>query len=278
MKVLLQIILILLIISTVSICAIKPDMHKSVIVYDSAYTIVPERQIEIEKETIPIMEKPVEQVAVIKVSETPKVVEVKQLKTEPAKSSVTKQTKQTTVQTKTSQTPKSSQTKAIQTTVSKPKTEVIKQETKATSSVVPIKESVTVPKQKIVHQVESPKVLTQKEEEIAWNTWRSNLQNRIMQDVKLPLIPNGVVFKFSFTVDKFGKVSNVQTWSTTSTYTPYAIQYIAPVIRSYQGKSVLNFPSGTSRITTNVTGGWRISENERYSTPQDYNDIEKIKK
>ena len=69
---------------------------------------------------------------------------------------------------------------------------------------------------------------------------------------------------------------NVQTGANPSTYTPYAIQYIAPVIRSYQGRSILNFPEGTERTVTNVTGKWKISDNERYSTPQDYNDIEKI--
>ena len=123
----------------------------------------------------------------------------------------------------------------------------------------------------------APKVLTQQEEEIAWNVWRSNLQNKIMHDVKLPAIPNGIIFKFSFTVDRNGRVSNVQTYATGS-YTPYAIQYIAPVIRSYQGKDILNFPAGSTRITTNVTGGWKISNNERYSTPQDYNDVEKIRR
>ena len=99
-----------------------------------------------------------------------------------------------------------------------------------------------------------------------------------MQDVYLPEIPNGTVFKFSFNVDKYGKITNVQTWSTTPSYTPYAIQYIAPVIRSYQGKSILNFPTGSTREITEVKGGWRISANEKFSTPQDYHDIEKVVK
>ena len=99
-----------------------------------------------------------------------------------------------------------------------------------------------------------------------------------MRDTKLPIMPAGIVFKFSFTVDQYGKVSNVQTWSETPSYTPYAIQYIAPVIRSYQGRDILRFPNGTQRITTEAKGGWRISTTEKYSTPQDYNDIEKIRK
>lgn len=121
-------------------------------------------------------------------------------------------------------------------------------------------------------------IMSAQEEEIAWNKWRSNLNNQIMRDSKLPIVPNGIVFKYKFSVDKFGKVSNVQTWSTTQSYTPYAIQFIAPVIRSYQGHAILNFPTGSNRVTTEVTGAWRISSSEKLSTPSDYNDIEKIKK
>ena len=44
--------------------------------------------------------------------------------------------------------------------------------------------------------VKQPKTLTEQEEEIEWNKWRSNLQNQIMKDVKLPIIPQGTVFKF----------------------------------------------------------------------------------
>lgn len=124
----------------------------------------------------------------------------------------------------------------------------------------------------------TPVVLTAQEEEIAWNKWRSNLNNQIMRDSKLPTMPNGIIFRYKFTVDKYGKVSNVQTWSTTSSYTPYAIQFIAPVIRGYQGHSILNFPAGSNRVTTEVTGAWKISSNEKLSNPSDYNDIEKIKK
>ncbi len=122
--------------------------------------------------------------------------------------------------------------------------------------------------------------MTAAEEEIAWNKWRSNLYNNIMRDAgaKLPNMPNGIIFKYSFNVDKYGKITNVQTWSTTSGYTPYAIQYIAPVIRSYQGHSILNFPTGSNRVTTEVTGAWKISSNQKYSTENNFNDIEKVKK
>lgn len=114
------------------------------------------------------------------------------------------------------------------------------------------------------------------QEEIEWNVWRSKLQNQIMQDVILPNVPIGTVFKFTFEVDKYGKISNVQTWSLDKTYTPMAIEHIAPVIRGYQGREILNFPSNSNRITTKVEGGWKISDKSVFSTPMDYNDTEKV--
>ena len=254
MKLILQIFFIILIVSTLCICTIKPQMHKTVIVYNSDYTIVPEEIKTVEKEEIPIMEIPAK----------PKQITTK-IETKVYKSPVTTKT-QSVKKVETKQPVKKVRTKQAEKTVT-PKKTITTQENQK-KEIIPVqKTSQTTPKQ-----------LTQRQEEIAWNVWRSNLQNKIMQDVYLPEIPNGTVFKFSFNVDKYGKISNVQTWSETSTYTPYAIQYIAPVIRSYQGKSILNFPLGSTRESTYVKGGWRISVNEKFSTPQDYHDVEKVVK
>lgn len=254
MRILVQVLLILLVVSTLSICAIKPDMHKSVIVYNSDYTLVPEEVKTVEKEEIPIMEIPAKPVETVTKKETKTVKTQMQTKPQQVKKVEVKQpVKKTETKVQKVETPK------VQTVVQTQKVEnpVVKTETK--TQTVPV-----------------PKVMTQQEEEIAWNKWRSNLQNKIMQDVKLPIMPNGITFKFSFNVDKYGKISNVQTWSTTTSYTPYAIQYIAPVIRSYQGKEILNFPQGSTRTSTEVKGGWKLSSTERFSTPQDYNDYEKV--
>ena len=282
MQLILQLLLILTIISTFSICAIKPDLHKNVIVYDSDYTLVPEQEVRTETKNIPVMEMPSQPVqkttAVEKKYEpvthtTKKQITTVQTNKTPQQKAVTTVTqsakvkKQTnTMQNKTTTVPKTQTATRVNTS------QVVKPAVTETKKVeVPKTEQKTVAK-----PVEQVKVLTQQEETIAWNIWRSNLQNKIMRDTKLPIMPAGIVFKFSFTVDQYGKVSNVQTWSETPSYTPYAIQYIAPVIRSYQGREILNFPKGTQRTSTNVTGGWRISANEKFSTPHDYNDIEKV--
>ena len=268
MKLILQILLILLIVSTISICVTKPNMHKSVIVYDSAYTLVTEDEVKTETKEIPVMEmpaKPVEKTTVVEKKVEPKTTTYKKQAANFQKQSVTKP-KQTVTQKQ---------------TVVKPQIQTVTQPVKTSVQKPVVKETVKVQAPKIEQEViskpvEQPKVLTQQEETIAWNKWRSALTNQIMQDTKLPDIPNGTVFQFSFNVDKYGKITNVQTGANPATYTPYAIQYIAPVIRSYQGRSILNFPEGTARTSTTVTGKWRISTTQKYSTPQDYNDVEKV--
>ena len=154
------------------------------------------------------------------------------------------------------------------------------------------KNNIAIPNEKRVNQIKQEKQITQTpsqktktertlsehEETIAWNKWHSDIQNCLMNDVKLPYVPIGIVFKFSFTVDKYGKISDIKTWSTTPQYTPYAVEFIAPVIRSYQGKSILTFPKYSKRVVTTFNGGWKISNNSKYSTAADYNDIERYKK
>ena len=221
--------LILAIIATFGICALKPKMHTTVLVFDSNYKIV-EQKVEttIEKNipTVSQTQKPQ------KIEQKVETVKQEQTQSTPPKQTIVKLSKNTKYE------PVKTQEKTIQ----------------------------------------KNKILTEQEEEIEWNKWRSNLQNQIMKDVKLPIIPQGTVFKFEFDVDKYGKVSNIQTLSLTPAYTPYAIQYIAPVIRSYQGHSILNFPNGSNRTQTHVKGGWKIAQSVKYSTPKDYNDTETIKK
>lgn len=119
--------------------------------------------------------------------------------------------------------------------------------------------------------------LTEEEEIIVWNKWRSDLQNQVMKDTKIAA-PLGTGFKFSFTVDKFGKISNLKVWSTSPAYSELAVKVIKPILLSYQGQPILNFPEGTKRVITNVTGGFRMATHTGYSSPDDYSDIERIKK
>lgn len=142
--------------------------------------------------------------------------------------------------------------------------------------------------QKPIVKQETPKVeetkpiqqkpqLTEQEEIIAWNKWRSNLQNQVMKDAPTRA-PIGTVFKFSFTVDKYGNMSNIKVWSENPNYTDLAVRVIKPVLSSYSHKPILNFPEGTKRVITNVTGGYKISTQTKYSSPSDYSDYERVKR
>lgn len=144
----------------------------------------------------------------------------------------------------------------------------------------PVEKPDEKPKPQTVHQpkpvqVQSTPVLTEEEEIIVWNKWRSDLQNKVMRDSRIAA-PHGTVFRFSFTVNKFGQISNLRVWSDTPGYTNYAVQALKPLLLSYQGKPILNFPAGTKRITTNVAGGFVVSNQDRYTTPNDYSDIERV--
>lgn len=256
-QILTTILIILTLVMTFGVCIIKPQMHSRVIVYDSSYEIVEEKnnKEEIENVVEVIAQKTIEEPKA-NVQKT-EIKEIKNNKIEEKKTVV-----------------KNEEPKAA-------KTVEVKKETKPISKAVVQKEAPTPTIQ--TKKTETPKTetiqtLTEQQETIAWNKWHSDIQNQLMQDVKLPILPNGVVFHFSFTVDKYGKITNIQTYSTNPKYTPYAIEYIAPVIRSYQGKAIVEFPKGSKREITNFKGGWKLSNEAKFSRPEDYNDSEVIRK
>ncbi|MBQ7450280.1 hypothetical protein IJS77_02590 [bacterium] len=285
----------------------QPTMHTKLFIYDSKYEIVEENKapsIEtvVKTEEIPTMSaddsKSKIQIA-MEEQEIPAVnVEVKTVEQPKTTTQVKQNTQQTTqkplAKTTTKQVPKTT------TTTKKPEEKVVvqtkpqtTQTTKTTTQPQQITQTKPQPQQTTTQTQTQPtvvqtqqqkpsqttvKVLTQQEEEIAWNVWRSNLQNKILRDVKLPTIPMGTVFKVSFDVDKYGKITNLQTWSADSRYTPYVIEFVAPVIRSYQGKPILDFPTGSQRTKTTFTGAWKIASSVKYSSPSDYNDTERILK
>ena len=131
--------------------------------------------------------------------------------------------------------------------------------------------------EKTVETKTTTKVLTEEEEIIAWNKWRSDLQNKLMRDSKISA-PIGTTFEFSFTVDKFGTISNLKTWSSNPSYTPLAVRVIKPLLLSYQKTAILNFPTGSKRVITNVNGGFTMARSSRFSSPSDYNDYERVTK
>ena len=154
--------------------------------------------------------------------------------------------------------------------------------TKTEPKTEPKKEVKTETPKQVKPQAQPPAVKPQEkisQEEISWNVWRSKLANQIISEIRVPAVPEGTIFEFSFNVNNQGVISNVRTKSSSPQYTAYAIQYIAPVIRSFQGRSILKFPAGTERTSILFESKWRvINGNVQYSTPANYHDVEIIRK
>ena len=256
--------------TTIGICALQPQMHKTFFVYNSDYVIVePADKVEVVKNLPAQVNRPQKEekkVIVQKVVKsvpktTQKPLEKKVVKNQPVQKIQTSQQTANPLLSmlKETSTAESAQQKVVEKKVQPAPQSVKKEETIAKPAVQTVTEEEKA-----------------RQEVILWNKWRSNLQNKIMSDVKLPIMPEGTIFKFSFDVDRYGKISNVKTWSLTPAYTPYAIQYIAPVIRGYQGRDILNFPEGSNRFSTTVEGGWKISQTAKFSTPEDFKDAERV--
>ena len=124
------------------------------------------------------------------------------------------------------------------------------------------------------------KVLTEEEEIIAWNIWRSNVNNYVMQNSagKFGFVPLGTQFSFSFLVDKFGNVSNIKVECSNQDYMNEARNVVKPAIAAMQNKAILKFPEGTRRTTTQATGAFTIARSNNFYNPGDFSDYEKVKK
>ena len=130
--------------------------------------------------------------------------------------------------------------------------------------------------QKPVQNQNSNPYMTAEEEIIAWNLWRSNIQNQIMRDSDIEIAPLGTVFTFTFIVDKFGNVSNIKVDCSNPAFMDVARNNVKPAIVNLQKKPILNFPKGTKRTSTVFTGMFLIGTQTRYSTPENYSDYERV--
>lgn len=298
-------IVVFLTIITVILGSNDSALHKQVVFGGAGYVLVDENPVSSKDvKTTEVAIKP--QVQTVKttvqtnsVQQAPKIINQNVVKQQQVKVSNTSQpasnqkVKTTSVTTKNAQqkvqtTNKTTQKVATKTTAVTTQTQKKQEPTKKEQAPVvkPKVKEVPVVLQKVeqktdvVKIVEQPitkkKVLTESEEIVVWNKWHSDLQNQVMRDTKIGA-PQGTVFRFSFTVDKFGNMSNIKVWSDNPVYTDLAVRVIKPILNSYQKKPILKFPEGTKRTITNAKGGFAISTKTEYSTPQMYNDVEKVK-
>ena len=111
------------------------------------------------------------------------------------------------------------------------------------------------------------------QEELAWNIWRSNIQNKLMDDTDV-MGNYGDWFIFSFEVDKSRRIKKVLIYA--SNGDDFSKKSINAAIKNLQGRDILEFPKGTKRTSTFFEGGFIIDNTIRYSRPEDYNDHETI--
>lgn len=284
-KNLLIFIILLFLLSTVLVCVFRPKTHKPIAFEDRNFKLelisdevavpknseinISQNSVDFSSPTLNVNHSPVNEKSISVQPAPSKVVKNNNSKNINAVKTSTKQQKTQIVS------KNNNQKQNTQTKVSEPKKPDIKPIQKTSEPTVskPVEKIKEIPVQKTT----TTKVLTEEEEIIAWNKWRSDLQNKLMRDSKIAA-PIGTSFEFSFTVDKFGTISNLKTWSSNPSYTPLAVRVIKPLLLSYQKTAILNFPTGSKRVITNVNGGFTMARSSRFSSPSDYNDYERVTK
>ena len=269
--------LITIVIISLFIAVQKPQMHKQAMITSSEYEFaeitIPSSEVQVAQTPVSVQTPPI-QTQNTKVSNQKGVNVDLNNKTNNVKTS-TPQKKQTVKQQPQQQ--QKRMAKPASTTSPKPSNTTSQTQPKQqTQAQLPQPKQVKVSQENPIEN--KPKhILTEQEEIIEWNRWHSRLQNQVMKDTKIAA-PLGTQFKFSFTVDKYGSMSNVKVWSTNPAYNQLAINAIKPVLMSYRNKPILDFPEGTKRIIVNASGGFVVSTHTEYSKPSDYHDYEKVKR
>ena len=115
-----------------------------------------------------------------------------------------------------------------------------------------------------------------REEIIAWNVWRSELQNRIMDEAAIEA-PVGTLILFSFDVSENGRISNLKYTCTNRQYAADAKADMISILKRLQGDSILDFPPNTQRKNIRFKGGFILDYDTVYSKPSDYSDYERIR-
>ena len=289
--------ILLFIIATVLTVALHPKLHNPMIIEDANFELVEETSDN--QPVVTEINPTIVQTQEVQVVEQPQTKNIQQIVYEEPRT----QTK--TVQVKNIQSqPKKIEVQTASNPVDKSQSELIRKvlhnvQNVNTTEQEPIKKEIKVEvpqqvkpqqqvkieqpvKQQQVVKVEQPvktssnPYMTEEEEIIAWNVWRSNLHNQIMKDSNIAGSMYGTIFSFSFIVDKFGNISNIKVTANPSVYMDVARTGVKPAIANLQNKSILNFPRGTKRTSTVVTGKFMVSNVNKFSTPKEYSDYERV--
>ena len=115
-----------------------------------------------------------------------------------------------------------------------------------------------------------------REEIIAWNVWRSELQNRIMDESAIEA-PVGTLILFAFDVSENGRITNLTYSCSNRKFAATAKSDMISILKRLEGDPVLNFPANTQRKKVRFKGGFLLDYTTQYSSPADYSDYERIR-
>lgn len=277
-------VVVLFVVLTILTIKIHPEIHQPMLIEDADFKLVRiSDTLTSENTPVTIAVQPQQQTVApvqqtqknveVKVQEIPKQtqqVERKSTETKPVKIKFPK--KETPVQTTTPE-PQESQAELLQKLLN---TDI--EDTKALQENAQKFAQTLQPQPTPKQQTSSFKnpYMTEQEELIAWNKWRSNIHNQVMRDSNAGSAPFGTMFTFSFLVDKYGNVSNVKVSCSNNFCMDIARNNLKPAISNLQRKPILNFPRGTQRTSTVVNGSFMIGSEDRFSTPSNFSDIERV--
>lgn len=286
-------VVILFLLSTVITVKIRPEIHQPMLIEDADFKLTRISDTITTTKTVPNSTPPKspQKIKTVEQPKTQKTVEVIPQKTEkkekkvvqnsPSQLELLQRVVKNAEKAQQVEQPKVEKTtKPVQETVS-PTTEDVKTTSKAEDLLNELVKELSKNPQQVIeiqptNSTHQNPYMTEQEEIIAWNKWRSNIQNQIMRDSDIEYAPLGTMFSFTFVVDKFGNVSNIKVECSHPSFMDVARNNVKPAIANLQRKPILAFPKGTQRTSTVVTGVFIIGTQERFSTPSDYSDYERI--
>ena len=115
-----------------------------------------------------------------------------------------------------------------------------------------------------------------REEVIAWNVWRSELQNQIMIESAIEA-PVGTLISFSFDVSADGRISGLKYSCSSRKYADEAKADMIRVLEKLEYTDILKFPENTKRLNVKFKGAFMLDYSTSFSKPSDYSDYEKVR-
>ena len=133
-----------------------------------------------------------------------------------------------------------------------------------------------------------PKNKTEYEETIIWNKWKSDFHNKIHKDLANSLpeqMPLGAFYKYSFVIDKYGKIYNINVKllfrglvlsPENEEALKKGISVFKNVIANSGNRHFNGFPEGSQRKFVKLELVVQMGFVNVYTNPSDFNDLEKV--